>query len=215
MSPKAPRFRSACRPPRCGCCSEAASRTDCGLWRSHLAPATRWPVVCPELHPMTMTGGCAERSAKPWSGCPAAMSNCRTVGQGLIIGMRRVRRPVLSSPCPPVPADTCSAGGALRGGLVPGQLQRPPGLRGGRTPIHRPSNVVPKRETRSADRYTVSSTPEVTHFVKQSGRHANPRGLGHAWSLAGRRVARLWTVISRMADLPEKPSNIVLSGRFA
>ena len=56
---------------------------------------------------------------------------------------------------------------------------------------------------------------EVAHFVKQSGRHANPRGLDHAWSLASRGVERLWSMILHMADLPEKPSNIILSGRFA
>ena len=61
----------------------------------------------------------------------------------------------------------------------------------------------------------VTPPHEVTHFVKQSGRHASPRGLGHAWSLVSRGVERLWTMILHMADLPERCSNIVLSGRFA
>ena len=56
---------------------------------------------------------------------------------------------------------------------------------------------------------------EVAHFVKQSGRHTNPRELGHAWSLVSRGVERLWTMILHMADLPETGSNIILSGRFA
>ena len=51
---------------------------------------------------------------------------------------------------------------------------------------------------------------EVAHFVKQSGRHVNSRGLGHAWSLVIRGVERLWTMILYVADLPETPSNIVL-----
>ena len=56
---------------------------------------------------------------------------------------------------------------------------------------------------------------EVAHFVKQSGRHTNPRELGHAWSLVSRGVERLWTMILHMADLPETGSNIILSGRSA
>ena len=59
------------------------------------------------------------------------------------------------------------------------------------------------------------SPHEVAHFVKQSGRHVRPRGLGHAWSLVSRGVERLWTMILHMADLPERCSNIVLSGRFS
>ena len=35
---------------------------------------------------------------------------------------------------------------------------------------------------------TMTSPHEVAHFVKQSGRHANPRGLDHAWSLVSRSV---------------------------
>ena len=61
----------------------------------------------------------------------------------------------------------------------------------------------------------VTPPHEVAHFVKQSGRHANPRGLDHAWSLVSRGVERLWVMILRMADLPEMPSNIILSSRFA
>ena len=56
---------------------------------------------------------------------------------------------------------------------------------------------------------------DVAHFVKQTGRHANPRGLGYAWSLVSRGVEHLRAMILRMADLPEMPSNIILSGRFA
>ena len=49
----------------------------------------------------------------------------------------------------------------------------------------------------------MTSPHEVAHFVKQSGRHTNPRGLGHAWSLVSRGVERLWAMILHMADLPE------------
>ena len=55
----------------------------------------------------------------------------------------------------------------------------------------------------------------VAHFVKQSNRHTNPRGLSHAWSLVSRGAARLWAMILHMADLPETGRNIALSGRFA
>ena len=61
----------------------------------------------------------------------------------------------------------------------------------------------------------MASSHQIAHFVKQSGRHANPRGLGHAWSLVGRGVKRLWTMILHMADLPETGPNIILSSRFA
>ena len=61
----------------------------------------------------------------------------------------------------------------------------------------------------------MTSPHETTHLVKQSGRHVNPRGLGHAWSLVSRGVERLRAMILRMADLLETGSNIVLSGRFA
>ena len=61
----------------------------------------------------------------------------------------------------------------------------------------------------------VTPPHEVAHFVKQSGRHANPRGLGHAWSSVSRGVERFQAMISHMADLPETGPNIVLSGRFA
>ena len=61
----------------------------------------------------------------------------------------------------------------------------------------------------------MTSPHEVAHFVKQSGRHVNPRGLGHAWSLVVRGVERLWTMILHMADLLVTGPNIVLSGRFA
>ena len=61
----------------------------------------------------------------------------------------------------------------------------------------------------------MTSPREIAHFVKQSGRHVNPRGLGHAWSLMSRGVERLQAMISHMADLPEMGSNIMLSGRFA
>ena len=61
----------------------------------------------------------------------------------------------------------------------------------------------------------VTPPHEVAHFVKQSGRHENPQGLDHAWSLVSRGVERLWTMISHMADLPETGSNIMLSGRSA
>ena len=37
----------------------------------------------------------------------------------------------------------------------------------------------------------VSSPHEVAHFIKQSGRHTNPRGLGHASSLVSRGVERV------------------------
>ena len=56
---------------------------------------------------------------------------------------------------------------------------------------------------------------EVAHFLKQSGRHTNPRGLGHAWSLVSRGVERFQAMILQVADLPETVSNIALSGRFA
>ena len=61
----------------------------------------------------------------------------------------------------------------------------------------------------------VTSPHEVAHFVKQSGRHVSPRGLGHAWSMVRRGVERLRAMILRMADLPETMSNIAISGRFA
>ena len=61
----------------------------------------------------------------------------------------------------------------------------------------------------------VTSSHEVAHFVKQPGRHVNPRGLGGAWSMLRRGVERLWAMILHMADLPERGSNIVLSGRSA
>ena len=56
---------------------------------------------------------------------------------------------------------------------------------------------------------------DVAHFVKQSGRHVNPRGLGYAWSLVSRGAERLRAMILHMADLLETVPNIVLSGRFA
>ena len=52
----------------------------------------------------------------------------------------------------------------------------------------------------------VTSPHEVAHFIKQSGRHTNPRGLGHAWSLVSRGVERLRAMILHMADLPETAS---------
>ena len=61
----------------------------------------------------------------------------------------------------------------------------------------------------------VTPPHEVAHFVRQSGRHTNPRGLGHAWSLVSRGVERLWTMILHMVDLPKTASNIILSSRFA
>ena len=61
----------------------------------------------------------------------------------------------------------------------------------------------------------VTPSHEVAYFVKQSGRHANPQGLGRAWSLVSRGVERSQAMILHMADLPETGSNIVLSGRFA
>ena len=61
----------------------------------------------------------------------------------------------------------------------------------------------------------MTSPHEVAHLVKQSGRHANPRGLVHAWSLVSRGVERLRAMILHMADLPEMGSNIALSGKSA
>lgn len=56
---------------------------------------------------------------------------------------------------------------------------------------------------------------EVAHFFKQSDRHTNLRGLGHAESLMSLGDARLRTTILHMAVRPETGPKIALSGRFA
>ena len=112
----------------------------------------------------------------------------------------------------------CDAGRRRRRSTSPGSVAR------ARVPTRPSSSASAGRVARTLRGLAVADAPtalnllsphEVAHFVKQSGRHTNPRGLGHAWSLVSRGVERFQAMTLHVADLPDIVSNIALSGRFA
>ena len=62
----------------------------------------------------------------------------------------------------------------------------------------------------------MTSSHEVTHFVKYFGRQADlPSGLCYLRNLVSRNFGRLWTMIRHMADLLETGPDMVLSCKSA